>query len=121
MARRAQKTDVGADVVAPGAAGLAVIAVQRGLQGRAISRRPARHARAHGRHRAGGLVPQHHGVLAGRVAHRPFGVGMQVRAADPHRLHAHANLPGLKIRQGAFHESEFARGDEFGDKHTRPL
>ena len=78
----AQKADVGADVVVSGAAVLAVIAVERGFERRAVAGLPAGDAAPALDHGAGGFVAQHHGVFAGGVADGAFRIRMEIAAAD---------------------------------------
>ena len=106
----AQEADVGADVVMPAAAELAVIAVERGLERGAIAGLPTGYAAARLHHRAGGLVPQHHGIHAGRVADRALRIGMDVAAANADGVHAHLNLAGAGIFDRSLRSDETFAG-----------
>ena len=76
-----------------------------GSTGGAVPGRPPGDARAGAHYRAGGLMAQHHGVQAGRIAHAALGVRVQVRAADPHRLHPHLHLARAGVRQRQLRQS----------------
>ena len=83
--------------MAPGAAKLAVVAVDGRFQGGAVARRPTRDARAGFAHSTGGLVAEHHRVAAGDVPDGTFVEVVQVGTADADRRHAHLYLAGRGI------------------------
>ena len=113
----AQKADVGAHVVMAGAAELAVVAVERRFERGAIAGVPAGDAGPGLDHGAGRFVAQHHGVFAGRVADRAFGVGMQIAAADTHGIDPHLDFAGAWVFDRFFGQMELALRDEFGYQH----
>ena len=117
MAGVAQEADVGADVVAAGAAEFAVVAVEGRFERGAVPGRPAGDAGAHRHHRAGRLVPQHHGVVAGRIADGAFRIGVQVGAADAHGIHPHLHFARTGRSDFLLRQAEFARRGEFGNEH----
>ncbi len=113
----AEKSNVGADVVATAAAELAVVAVEGRFQGGAVTGGPSGDTRAGLYHGAGGFVTQHHGVGAGRVADGAFGIGVQIGPADAHGIHADLYLTGCGFFERLFHQAEFAGGNQFGYEH----
>ena len=66
----AEKPDIGAHVVMAGAAELAVVAIEGRFERGAVAGLPTRDAGPGLDHGAGRFVAQHHGVVAGCIAHR---------------------------------------------------
>lgn len=90
-----------ADVVAALGAQLALAAGEADLEGDVVAGLEPRHARAHGRHGAGGLVAQGHGLAHLDVAVAVVAVVVQVGAAEARRLDGHQDFGGLEGRDGA--------------------
>ncbi len=111
----AHKTNVGTNVVVAGAAEFAMVAVDGGLERRAVARRPAGDAWSRLMNHAGRLVPQHHWVDAGRVAHPAFRIGMHVGTADAHRIDADLHFAGAGIGQRALHQAELPQAAQLGN------
>jgi len=107
----AQEADVGADVVAAGAAELAVVAVEGGFEGRAITAGPAADAGAGLQDGARRLVTKNHGVLARGIANCAFGVGMEIASANAYGVHPHLDFAGAGVFDRYFVESELTLRD----------
>ena len=101
----------------PGAAEFAVVAIERGFQRSTVAGMPSGNALAAFHHHAGGLMPHYHGEDARRIAHRAFGIIVNVGAAYSNGCHAHLNLAGRRILIGHFAETELMGGNEFGGDH----
>jgi hypothetical protein len=66
-----------------------LVTVDGGFERHAVAGVPPRNAGAGFHHRAGRLVADHLGVHALDVAHPAFGVIVQIRSANAHRIDAH--------------------------------
>ena len=121
MSGRAQETQPPAEVVPALQALLAVITVVGRLEGGGVPELQPADPGPQLHHPPRRLVAQHHRVLAGRVAHAPLGVGVQIRSTDPHRLDGHLDLPRFRIGDLGLGQPELADPDELGHAHGRHL
>src|SRR5262249_11511944 len=117
----AQELQIGANVVASGAAELAVVAIDRRLESGAVSGRPPGDASTNLDNSACRLVPQNHRELARRIADRALRIGVNVGPADTIGIHPYLYFACSRIFDGLLHQAEFARCDEFGNEHEAPL
>ena len=117
VARCGKKTDARAEIVTALEAELAVIAIVSGLEGREVAPSPSAHPRAQLGHHPGRLVSQHLGIDAGHVSNPAVDVGVQIRAADPHRLHLDLHLARSGIGNHILSHAELAWTYQLGDAH----
>ena len=96
VGRRGEELQVGAQVVAPGEALLAVPARRAWLDRDAVARPDVRDLGADGLHLAGDLVPEDDRAVDDVVADPPELEVGGVRPAHPHRLDAHDGLAGTR-------------------------
>ena len=117
MSGRAEEADIRANVVAAAPAEFTVIAVESRLQRCAVPRRPAGNSQAGLDYGTGRFVTEHHGVLARRIAHRAFRIGMQVGSADAGGVNPHLHFTRTGVFDFSLRQAEFPRRDQFGNEH----
>ena len=111
------ETNVAADVVLPGVAELAVIAVDGGFQSRPVARCPSCDARSRLHHHARGFVPQDLRVPAFHSANATGSKAQHVGTADSDGLDPNLDLSRSGVLDRLVYQSKTARLDQFCDSH----
>jgi hypothetical protein len=117
IARRTEKANVRADIVAARAAELAVVAIKSRLERGAVASLPAGNSRPAIYHRSRRLVANHHREVAGRIADRALGIAVDIAAANAHGGYANPHLSRSRRFGRPFGESELSDSDKFGFDH----